>query len=300
MVNESSCDACPGTANWTSEATSCGSTSTCCLDGVLYTDVDSACCGQIGGHAGSCCGNGVTDAGEECDGEYFCGADCKVVHSIYPLLTATGACCVDSNQDGTWGDLCVDGETPSECFSRKADPAHVLWHRDVTCNFLSNCSGVGAANTTGTCCLLDGFNVTANDNLTFGECVGGAFEPGISANESACIQCVNNSVCDLSGCDETYCNTDTLLCECVTTPSTPPTPAAETSTPGLTTLSIVLIAVVSVLSIVALVTLGLAVGYGQRLSERERFDQQPDENEPMFTRSRGRHRQPRRTYRKRA
>jgi len=206
----------------------------------MYANVERQCCVQIGGIVGSCCGNGVVDAGEACDGDLFCTDTCHLTYSSTNPESATGACCIDEDENGDWGDDCKDGLTPSACFTQKTDPEFMLWHSNLTCDFVTNCTGT-LGNTTGSCCLLDGFTRGIDDNVTLSQCQG-AFEPGLNSTEAACVECKSNFVCENTGptaCSSKFCDVNTLLCVCLPESPTPP----DETTVILTQTAIILLSI---------------------------------------------------------
>ncbi len=169
VANDTACDAQP-----------------CCFVSNIGPDVnipmDPACCVHFNGFLGLCpvCGNGILEAGEECDDNNTIGDD-----GCSPTCRIESLCCLQCrNQEGV--------AVNSDC---------------VTTNSVSNCSGVNF----GEKCFTQGqtanvtrtFGVGCNNATEFcGHCGDGIVNPGEECddgnngpNDGCSPQCRNESAC---------------------------------------------------------------------------------------------------------
>lgn len=133
-------------------------------------------------------------------------------------LTELGACAVDVNQDDSFGgvsDSCTGNVTASQCSVMKTDPKYLVWST-TTCPTLLGAIG----NTSGTCCLFQGFGHMGCESVSIDNCTG-MYEPFLDTGEAACPDCTHDAVCNStrpSGCDSAFCDIDTRICRCARVP----------------------------------------------------------------------------------
>lgn len=141
----------------------------------------------------------------------------EVVTAADPTSTL-GACFIDTNEDGTFGDRCENDTLPSDCYNEKADLAFVIWAPNATCSAYGNGTTLGNS-TSGACCNLTGYDTSFDDNSTYAQCEG-AFQALATSTVAACIQCSHDTECNdtrSTSCEEAVCDSDTRLCRCLAT-----------------------------------------------------------------------------------
>ena len=157
---------------------------------------------------GSVCGNGVVEAGEQCDGGACCTATCTFKLSGTVCRTSAGPCDVAESCTGASAACPSDGFAPAATICRAAASA---------CDVAEHCSGTSPAcpadgfQPNGTPCN-DGLFCTATDTCTSGACSGSGSPcvAGQSCNESTdscvCIPTCSGTTCGAAdGCGGTCC-----------------------------------------------------------------------------------------------
>jgi len=167
-------------------------------------------CESICGVAPAGCGNGIVDAGEDCDGGACCESDCSYSSAATTCRGSAGLCDVAETCSGS------SAACPANSFSVSST---ICRASAGVCDKAENCSGTSAS------CPTDSFqpNGTAcddGDQCTTDECVGGVCE---STPIHPCNgQCGDGNVDEGEACDDgnktftpgEYCGVDCVRIPC--------------------------------------------------------------------------------------